>query len=65
MGLEPAQEQVAAGLVDTVVYSQDMDSLLRVYTGTKDYNTITTDKLALVKRPESKARSPTTRATVS
>ena len=56
MGLQPAQEQVAAGLVDTVVYSQDMDSLLRVYTGTKDYNTITTDKLALVKRPESKAK---------
>ena len=56
MGLQPAQEQVAAGLVDTVVYCQDMDSLLRVYTGTKDYNTITTDKLALVKRPESKAK---------
>ena len=33
-----------------------MDSLLRVYTGTKDYNTITTDKLALAKRPESKAK---------
>lgn len=55
MGLQPAEEQVAAGLVDTLVYTQDMDSLLRVFTGTKDYNTITTSKLALVKRPESKA----------
>ena len=57
MGLQPAQDQIAAGLVDTIVYTQDMDSLLRVYTGTKDYNTITTSKLAQVKRPESKAKN--------
>lgn len=56
MGLQEAEEQVKAGLVDTIVYTQDMDSLLRVYTGTKDYNTITTSKLALVKRPDSKAK---------
>ena len=57
MGLQPAQDQIAAGLVDTLVYTQDMDSLLRIYTGTKDYNMITTSKLALVKRPESKAKN--------
>ena len=56
MGLQEAEEQVKAGLVDTIVYTQDMDSLLRVYTGTKDYNLLTTSKLALVKRPESKAK---------
>ena len=56
MGLQPAQDHVAAGLVDTLVYSQDMDSLLRIYTGTKDYNMITTSKLAQVKRPDSKAK---------
>ena len=56
MGLQEAEEQVKAGLVDTIVYAQDMDSLLRVYTGTKDYNLLTTSKLALVKRPESKAK---------
>lgn len=56
MGLQPAEEQVKAGLVDTIVYAQDMDSLLRVYAGTKDYNLLTTNKLALVKRPESKAK---------
>jgi len=56
MGLQSAEEQVKAGLVDTIVYTQDMDSLLRVYTGTKDYNTLTTSKLAQVKRPESKAK---------
>ncbi len=56
MGLQEAEEQVKAGLVDTIVYTQDMDSLLRVYAGTKDYNLLTTSKLALVKRPESKAK---------
>ena len=56
MGLQPAEDHVSAGLVDTIVYAQDMDSLLRVYTGTKDYNTLTTDKLAQVKRPASKAK---------
>lgn len=56
MGLQPATEQVAAGLVDTIVYGQDMDSLMRIYTGTKDYNILTTGKLACVKRPKSKAK---------
>ncbi len=53
MGLQSAQEQLQAGLVDTIVYTQDMDSLLRVYAGTKNYKTLTTSKLAQVKRTES------------
>ena len=56
MGLQAAEEQVKAGLVDTLVYGQDMDSLLRVYTGTKDYHTLTTGQLAQVERPKSKAK---------
>ena len=56
MGIQSAQENLNAGLVDTIVYAQDMDSLLRVYTGTKDYHMLTTGKLAQVKRPESKAK---------
>ena len=56
MGLQAAKDQVEAGLVDTIVYTQDMDSLLRVYAGTKDYHLLTTGKLAQVKRPESKAK---------
>ena len=55
MGLQSAQAQLQAGLVDTIVYTQDMDSLLRVYAGTKDYKTLTTTKLAQVKRTESLA----------
>ncbi|MBQ9297039.1 MAG: signal peptide peptidase SppA [Paludibacteraceae bacterium] len=57
MGLQSAEENLKAGLVDTIVYMQDMDSLLRVYTGTKDYNLLTTAKLAQVKRPASKAKN--------
>ena len=56
MGLQPAQEQLKAGLVDTIVYTQDMDSLLRIYTGTKKYKLLTTAKLAQVARPKSKAK---------
>ena len=56
MGLQPAKDQVEAGLVDSLVYTQDMDSLLRVFTGTKDYHLITTGMLAQVKRPDSKAQ---------
>ena len=55
MGLQNAEENLAAGLVDTIVYTQDMDSLLRVYAGTKDYHLLSTAKMANVKRPESKA----------
>ena len=56
MGLQPAEEQVAAGLVDTIVYTQDIDSLLRIYTGTKDYHMLTTGELAQVERPKSKSK---------
>ena len=55
MGLQPAAEQRKAGLVDTIVYTQDMDSLIRIYAGTKDYHLLTTSKMALVNRPDSKA----------
>ena len=56
MPLQPAEDHVKAGLVDTIFYMQDVDSLLRVYAGTKDYNLLTTGKLAQVKRPVSKAK---------
>ena len=56
MGIQSAEENLAARLVDTIVYVQDMDSLLRVYAGTKDYKTLTTGKLAKVDRPKSKAK---------
>ena len=56
MGLQPATAQLEAGLVDTIFYLQDMDSLLRVYTGTKDFHLLTTGQMANVKRPDAKAK---------
>ena len=56
MGLQPAREQLKAGLVDTIVYTQDMDSLLRVYVGTDKYKLLTTKKMAQVERPKSKSK---------
>ena len=56
MGLQDAEASLQAGLVDTILYCQDVDSLLRVYAGTKDYHVLTTDKLARVERPKSKAK---------
>ena len=56
MGLQSAAEHVAAGLVDTIVYTQDIDSLLRIYAGTKEYHLLTTGELAQVERPKSKAK---------
>jgi len=56
MDLQSAEDNLAAGLVDTLVYTPDVDSLLRVYAGTKDYHLLSTAKMALVKRPEAKAK---------
>ena len=56
MGVQTAKAQLEVGLVDTIVYTQDVDSLLRIYAGTKDYKLLNTAKLALVKRTPSKAK---------
>ena len=56
MGLQEATEHVKAGLVDTLIYCQDIDSLLRIYAGTKDFKTMRTAELAQVKRLPNKAK---------
>lgn len=56
MGLASAEEQKAAGLVDSVLYTQEMDSILRIYTGTKAYHMLTTGQLAQVERKPSSAK---------
>ena len=57
MGLQPAEKYVATGMVDTLLYVQDMDSVLRLYSGTKDYNLLSTNSLTLVERTPSKAKN--------
>lgn len=53
MGLQPAEEQLAAGLVDTIIYHVDMDKMMRTYAGTKDYHLMSTKLMAQVERTTS------------
>jgi len=56
MSLQPEQRYVDYGMVDTLVYVQDMDSVLRAYAGTKEYKTLSTSRMATVKRASVKAK---------
>ena len=56
MALQPAEDYLTCGLADTLIYRQSVDSILRLYAGTKDYTLYTTTELAHVKRMESKAK---------
>ena len=55
MSLQPQHKYVDYGFVDTLVYVQDMDTVLRMYAGTKDYNLLSTRKMTNVKRAENNA----------
>ena len=56
MGLQPAEDYLTCGLADTLIYRQSVDSILRLYAGTKDYTLYTTTELAHVERAASKAK---------
>ncbi len=56
MGLQPQEKYIEYGFADTLLYVQDMDSVLRVYTGTKDYNLLSTGSMTMVERTPSKAK---------
>ena len=52
MAIQPQHKYIDYGLVDTLVYVQDMDTVLRMYAGTKDYKQLSTSKMTNVKRVE-------------
>ena len=52
MAIQPQYKYIDYGLVDTLVYVQDMDTVLRMYAGTKDYKQLSTSKMTNVKRVE-------------
>ena len=56
MSLQPQHKYVDYGFVDTLVYVQDMDTVLRMYAGTKDYNTLSTSKMTSVERAKINAK---------
>ena len=55
MSLQPQCKYVDYGFVDTLVYIQDMDTVLRTYAGTKDYKTLSNSKMTNVERAKNKA----------
>lgn len=56
MSLQAQEKYVAYGMVDTLLYVQDMDSMLRLYSGTKDYKIQSTSTMTAVKRQEVEAK---------
>ena len=55
MSLQPQHKYVEYGFVDTLVYVQDMDTVLRMYAGTKDYKTVSNSSMTNVERAENTA----------
>lgn len=55
MGLQPQEKYLQYGFVDSLVYAEGMDNILRTYMGTKDYTLLSTGQLASVERTRSKA----------
>jgi protease-4 len=50
MSLQPQYKYVEYGMVDELVYVQDMDSIMRMYTGTADYNVMSHTSMTNVER---------------
>ena len=57
MSVQPYDNYVKYGFVDTLVYVQDMDTVLRQYTATEDYKLLSHSKMTNVERAEVKADS--------
>lgn len=55
MSLQPQDKYLAYNLVDSLVYVQEMDSILRTYAGTKEYKLQSNSKMTNVERAENKA----------
>ena len=50
MSLQPQDKYLAYNFVDSLVYIQEMDSILRTYAGTKDYKQLSNSKMTNVER---------------
>ena len=56
MSLQPQEKYLAYDFVDSLVYIQEMDSILRTYAGTKDYKQLSTSKMTNVERTTIEAK---------
>ena len=50
MSLQPQDKYLTYNFVDSLVYIQEMDSILRTYAGTKDYKQLSNSKMTNVER---------------
>lgn len=55
--LMPQEKYLQYGLVDSLIYSNDLDTIVRELTGTKDYKVVSTTAMSNVKRDEAKVDS--------
>ena len=56
MDVQPQEKYIQYGMVDSLVYRQDMDSVLVRLIGDEDYTVITTSKMASIERKKNKAK---------
>ena len=56
MSLQPQEKYLTYNFVDSLVYIQEMDSILRTYAGTKDYKQLSNSKMTNVERSENKTK---------
>jgi protease-4 len=50
MSLQPQEKYLTYNFVDSLVYIQEMDSILRTYAGTKDYKQLSNNQMTSVER---------------
>ena len=56
MSLQPQEKYLTYNFVDSLLYIQEMDSILRTYAGTKDYKQLSTSKMTNVERTKIEAK---------
>ena len=52
MSLQPQEKYLTYNFVDSLVYIQEMDSVLRIYAGTKNYKQLSNSKMTNVERTQ-------------
>ena len=57
MDLQPQEKYVAYGLVDSLIYRQDVDTILKNLIGSEDYTVLSTSKMASVERKKNKSKN--------
>lgn len=57
MDVQPVEKYVEYSMVDSLIYRQEVDTILKNLVGTEDYTVLTTSKMASIDRKNAKAKS--------